>query len=141
MEIRNPGSIRPWQHVLEPISGYLLLAEKLYCEPEKFTGAWNFGPDDSDCRTVEWIVKEMLLIWGEGNSWRLQKGVHPHEASYLKIDNTKAKTALGWVPKLSLRESLVQIIDWHKNFVLGDDISEICEQQVNYYASLVMKKN
>ena len=140
LEIRNPRSVRPWQHVLEPISGYLLLAEKLYYEPKIFSGAWNFGPDDIDCRSVEWIVNQMIELWGGKNSWRRQNGKHPHEASFLKVDNTKARMELGWRPQYSLCQSLIHIVDWHKQFMLDESIFQICEQQITDYSSSIIPK-
>lgn len=135
VEIRNPQSVRPWQHVLEPLRGYLLLAEKLYLEPEKYVGSWNFGPNQEDCRTVEWIVNEMLTIWGENAGWQLQVGEHPHEALYLRVDNTKARHSLGWQPEISLRDSLIGIIDWYKKYYAGDDVQQLCGTQIDRYVS------
>ena len=98
--IRNPQSIRPWQHVLEPLSGYLILAQKLYEKGTPYAEAWNFGPDDQDAKTVEWIVKEMCTKWGEDASYEIDKGKHPHEAHYLKLDCSKAKSETPLVPEM-----------------------------------------
>jgi CDP-glucose 4,6-dehydratase len=99
VNIRNPHAIRPWQHVLEPLSGYLLLAQKLYEEGEAFCEGWNFGPDDEDAKPVSWIVDFLTKAWGENASWKLDDVDHPHEAHYLKLDCSKVKARLDWHPR------------------------------------------
>ena len=99
--IRNPHATRPWQHVLEPLSGYLTLAERLYNEGDAYAEGWNFGPVEDDARPVQWIVERMTQDWGQGASWQMDKGPHPHEAGYLKLDISKAKARLGWHPRWS----------------------------------------
>jgi CDP-glucose 4,6-dehydratase len=112
VHIRNPHAIRPWQHVLEPLRGYLSLAEKLYEQGPDFAEAWNFGPNDEDAKPVAWIVEQMAQIWGEGTTWQIDAGQHPHEASYLKLDISKARSRLNWHPVLNLKQALELITDW-----------------------------
>jgi CDP-glucose 4,6-dehydratase len=115
VRIRNPNSIRPWQHVLEPLSGYLMLAERLYAdEGRNFVSAWNFGPADEDARPVSWIVRSMCELWGDGASSTIDDGPHPHEAAFLKLDCSKSHVSLGWHPVWDLRRTLESIVAWHK---------------------------
>ena len=134
--IRNPHAIRPWQHVLEPLSGYLLLAQKLYDKGAAYAEAWNFGPDDEDDRPVQWIVERMIQHWGEDASWQLDQGSHPHEAKYLKLDCSKAKNRLGWAPRWSLDEGLKNIVDWHRSRVQGQDIRKVSVQQIESFSKV-----
>ena len=117
---RNLHSIRPWQHVLEPVSGYLLLAQKLYEEGVAYAEGWNFGPDDEDVKPVQWIVERIIQQCSNGASWELDQGNNPHEAHYLKLDCSKAKKHLGWYPKLKLIDALENTVAWHQAY-LGDD--------------------
>lgn len=133
VNIRNPHAIRPWQHVLEPLSGYLLLAEKLYEEGAEYAEAWNFGPNDEDARPVQWIVERLTKSWGEGASWTLDGGDHPHEAHYLKLDCSKAKVRLGWHPRWHLESALGAIIDWHRAFRDEKDMRELTLRQISTY--------
>lgn len=133
VEIRNPVSIRPWQHVLEPLSGYLLLAERLYTEGAVWAEAWNFGPRDEDSKPVQWIVEHLCSDWGEGASWTQQPGAHPHEANYLKLDISKACNRLAWAPRWDLDEALARIIDWHRAWRDGADMRAICLGQISDY--------
>ena len=133
VSIRNPDSIRPWQHVLEPLSGYLLLAQKLYEEGSAFGEGWNFGPNDDDAKPVQWILDNLTKTWGDGASWKLDGGDHPHEAHYLKLDCSKAKMRLNWQPRWSLDKAIDQICVWHKAHLAGADIRAMCLQQINQY--------
>ncbi|RUM92010.1 MAG: CDP-glucose 4,6-dehydratase [Thiothrix sp.] len=128
--IRAPHSIRPWQHVLEPLSGYMLLAERLWNEKEAFSEAWNFGPNDEDAQPVEWIVDHLTQSWGEGARWELDKEVNPHEAQYLKLDISKVKTVLGYEPRLNLATTLDWVTEWYKAYHKGDDMRQITRQQI-----------
>ncbi|MDO8264253.1 MAG: CDP-glucose 4,6-dehydratase [Gallionella sp.] len=131
--IRNPHAIRPWQHVLEPLSGYLLLAEKLYTEGATYAEGWNFGPNDEDAKPVQWIVERLTKAWGEGSSWVQDGGEHPHEAHYLKLDCSKAKTRLDWHPRWRLDETLGKIVDWQKNYQQGADMKSVTLKQIDIY--------
>ena len=131
--IRNPRAIRPWQHVLEPLSGYLVLAQKLYGQGEAFSGGWNFGPVESDARPVEWIVQRMCAAWGNGAAYKLDGGVHPHEAHYLKLDCSKARGELDWQPKWDLGTAIGKIIDWTLAYKDNRDMREVCVAQIQDY--------
>lgn len=133
VSIRNPDSIRPWQHVLEPLSGYLLLAQKLYEEGAGFADGWNFGPNDDDAKPVKWILDYLTKAWGDGASWKLDGGDHPHEAHYLKLDCSKAKLGLQWQPRWSLAEAIEQICNWHKEHLSGGDMQLMCLKQIKQY--------
>ncbi len=131
--VRNPNSIRPWQHVLEPLSGYLVLAEKLYLYGDQFSGGWNFGPNDEDCKSVRWILDEMVHLWGDNVGWCLDNNDNPHESTFLKLDCSKAKRLLKWEPKLNLEQTLSSIVEWHKVFSFGGNIKEQCIKEINEY--------
>jgi CDP-glucose 4,6-dehydratase len=131
--VRNPQAIRPWQHVLEPLSGYLLLAQKLYDEGLSYAEGWNFGPRDEDARPVQWIVERLTQQWGEGASWELDGGDHPHEANYLKLDCSKAKACLGWQPRWAVAQALELVIAWHKAHKRGEDMRKFSLSQIAAY--------
>lgn len=131
--IRNPNSIRPWQHVLEPLSGYMTLAERLWHEPQSFSDAWNFGPNDDDAKPVGWIVEAMARKWGGEAKWRFDEGPHPHEAHYLKLDISKARQVMGWSPRWSLDQALDKVIEWHQAWLQKQDIREVCLNQIDQY--------
>ncbi|GGI46222.1 CDP-glucose 4,6-dehydratase [Paenibacillus marchantiophytorum] len=134
--IRNPNSIRPWQHVLEPLSGYLLLAQNLYNYGEKYAEAWNFGPEDEDAKSVKWIVEKICSMWGNEATYVIDKGYHPHEAQYLKLDCSKAKMQLEWKPRWSLEEALSKIIEWTHSYRENGSIMDICINQINSYCKV-----
>jgi CDP-glucose 4,6-dehydratase len=131
--IRNPQAIRPWQHVLEPSSGYLLLAERLWREGAKYVEAWNFGPDDSDAKPVQWIVERVAEAWGRPEGWRLDKGDHPHETTSLKLDCSKAKEKLGWRPRWSLDRALDAVSEWYRAYQAEKDVTQVMLQQITQY--------
>jgi len=133
LKIRSPYSIRPWQHVLEPLTGYLKLAERLYTEGPRFADAWNFGPDDADSKNVEWIANKFLDIWGEGFIYTIDKSPQPHEANYLKLDCSKAKTELAWHPKWDIVTALESIVSWYKAYFNGSNTREQTEMQISKY--------
>jgi len=131
--IRNPHATRPWQHVLEPLSGYLMLAERLYDDGQAFAEGWNFGPHEEDARPVQWIVENLVESWGCGASWVLYGGEHPHEANYLKLDISKAKNELAWQPRWNLAKALAQITDWHHHWHDKHDVMSKCLQQIQEF--------
>jgi CDP-glucose 4,6-dehydratase len=133
--IRNPHAIRPWQHVLEPLSGYLLLAERLYKHGQADAEGWNFGPRDEDARSVQWIVEHLCETWGNNASWSLQPGDHPHEANYLKLDISKAHQRLQWAPRWTLATALTCITTWHKAWLTGHDMRTYSLKQIADYQS------
>ncbi len=134
--IRNPLSIRPWQHVLEPLSGYLILAEHLYNEGQIFAEAWNFGPKEEDSRSVQWVVEHMVQSWGNNSSWHLDAGLHPHEANYLKLDISKAKERLNWQPRWGLATAISKVVDWHQQWVAKANVHAYCIRQINDFENI-----
>jgi CDP-glucose 4,6-dehydratase len=132
LNIRSPESIRPWQHVLEPISGYLRLAEYLFSNVNKFAEGWNFGPNDEDSRSVTWIV-ERLAEMRPDIKWQCDKSKQPHEANYLKLDSSKAKNQLNWQTKWRLQTALEKTMEWHQKWKSNDDMREASLQQIKDY--------
>jgi len=131
--IRNPHAIRPWQHVLEPLSGYMLLAERLYEIGADYAEAWNFGPEDHDAQPVNWIIDQLKLEWGGSACWNIDPGIHPHEAHYLKLDCSKAKNRLGWYPTWNLSQSLEKIVEWHKLMQQGANMKSVTLDQISAF--------
>jgi len=131
--VRNPMSTRPWQHVLEPLSGYLVLAQHLFDEGSSYAEGWNFGPKDEDCKPVSWILDTMVDIWGNGAKWELDKNNNPHEAGFLKLDCSKAAIHLNWSPKWNLENTLESIINWHQNYLSQKNIQEQCLFEITKY--------
>ncbi|OTP67752.1 CDP-glucose 4,6-dehydratase [Caballeronia sordidicola] len=136
VNIRNPHAIRPWQHVLEPLSGYLMLAEKLYTDGPRFADAWNFGPNDSDAQPVQAIVERLTSQWGDGAQWRLDGGNHPHEATFLKLDCSKAHARLGWRPRWDLNHTLETIVAWYKSAARDEDLKTVTLAQIDEYTQI-----
>jgi len=135
VKIRSPYAIRPWEHVLEPLTGYLMLAQALYEKGAPFAQAWNFGPDDSDARNVEWITKTICELWGDNARYSVDTNPQPHEANYLKLDCSKAKAELGWYPKWNIHKTLESIVEWNKALISGEDAREITERQIEEFLS------
>ncbi|AUS95092.1 CDP-glucose 4,6-dehydratase [Clostridium thermosuccinogenes] len=131
--VRNPNSVRPWQHVLEPLSGYLILAQKLFEQGPEYSGAWNFGPEFPDARPVSWIVSELCRLWGKNATFRIDKSKQPHEANYLRLDCSKAKQMLGWSPRWDIETALKKVVDWTLEYKDGLDPRESCIRQINEY--------
>jgi len=131
--IRNPHSTRPWQHVLEPLAGYLTLAQRLWDGGAAFAEGWNLGPRDEDARPVQWIVEQLVDQWGRGARWQLDGGTHPHEANYLKLDISKARARLGWHPTWRLAGALQHIVTWHQAWLDRQDVRALCLQQIAQY--------
>jgi CDP-glucose 4,6-dehydratase len=133
--VRSPKAIRPWQHVLEPLSAYLLLAERLVTAGAEYAEAWNFGPNDEDTRPVEWIAREVTQRWGGNAGYRIaQSAASLHEAYYLKLDCSKARNRLGWQPRWSLSDALDRIIDWHKAMTAGQNMRDVTLRQIRAFA-------
>jgi CDP-glucose 4,6-dehydratase len=131
--VRNPMATRPWQHVLEPLSGYLVLAEHLFTEGKSYAEAWNFGPKDEDCKPVSWILDRMVANWNDRATWELDKNNNPHEAGYLKLDCSKAASKLNWQPNWNLDFTLGKIINWHQSFLNGSNIQDECLNEIAEY--------
>jgi len=131
--IRNPEAVRPWQHVLEPLAGYLTLAERLVVDGPKFAEAWNFGPADSDARPVSYLVSELARLWGGTASWHSISQEKLYEAHLLRLDSAKAHGELGWSPRWSLDEALVRTIEWYKIFYSGQDIRGCSLSQIQEF--------
>jgi len=131
--IRNPHATRPWQHVLEPLSGYLVLAQKLFEDGQGHAEAWNFGPRDEDAQPVRQIVERMVAAWGDGARWQLDGGQHPHEAQGLKLDISKARARMGWRPSWPLAHALGRIITWHQAWLAREDVRQLCLKQIHEY--------
>ena len=136
VSIRNPRSTRPWQHVLEPLSGYILLAEKLYDHGPDFAEAFNFGPAERDVVPVEWLVEQLIQTWGVKASWHLDGSAHFHEAHALKLDSSKARTMLGWRPRWSLEQAVSAIVTWHQAYnenASSAEMRALCLRQIEEY--------
>jgi CDP-glucose 4,6-dehydratase len=131
--IRHPGAIRPWQFVLEPLRGYLLLAERLSSDGAAFASGWNFGPVDSDARPVEWIADRLAGQWGGPASWVRDQAAHLPEASLLRLDASKAASELGWQPSLPLADALDWIVEWYRAWNRGDDVDALTRDQLARY--------
>lgn len=131
--IRNPQAIRPWQHVLEPLNGYLLLAQKLYEVGTAYAEGWNFGPNDADAKSVQWIVDRVTQQWGDGACWQSDDAEHPHEANHLKLDCSKAKTLLDWQPRWSLARTLEMVVAWQRAYVAQQDMREVTLDQIREF--------
>lgn len=135
LKLRNPNSTRPWQHVLEPLSGYLMLIEKLYDNYHIFSGAWNFGPNDQKEKTVEEIVKFISANW-ENSKWEIDNSLYnPYEANLLKLDISKAINLLNWRPKWTLDETLHRTINWQKSWMNNLNMHEVCINEINDYTN------
>jgi len=132
--IRHPGAVRPWQHVLEPLSGYLLLAQRLFADGATFAEGWNFGPADADAQPVAWIAERMAQCWADGAQFRIEPdAAAPHEAHYLKLDCSKARTHLAWTPRWPLARALDEVVSWHRSFMAGSDMRQVCTEQISRF--------
>ena len=135
-QIRNTRSIRPWQFVLEPLFGYLILAQRMWEEGKEFSEPWNFGPDETDCKSVKWILEKISKEWNDGFSWKEDTKDNPHEAEMLKLDCTKAKKRLGWKTKLDVTETIEWTVNWYKEYFKNSDMKEYTENQIDKFVSL-----
>lgn len=131
--LRNPNALRPWQHVLEPLSGYLLLIEKLWQGKTGLTGAWNFGPSEDDAQPVKAVVQRFLELWGSSNPWVLDGHQHPNETRVLRLDCSKARRELAWRPHWRLEQALAATVEWYKAFLAGRDVRQLTIEQLNAY--------
>lgn len=132
LRLRSPTAVRPWQHVLDALKGYLLLAERLYQSGE-FAEAWNFGPADADARPVAWIASRMCELWGADTSWAADTRAAPHEANLLRLDASKARSRLNWTPRLGLESALAWTVEWHRAHIAGNDMRVCSNAQIDRY--------
>ena len=130
LRIRNPNSVRPWQHALDPVLGYLTLVERL-ADDQRFVGGWNFGPDAASEVSVGTVVDHLITLWGDGAQWTADPGPHPHEAAYLRLDCAKARSELGWRPRLDLAQGLRRTVDWYKALRDGRDLRKFSLDQLD----------
>src|SRR5450830_1847575 len=133
--LRQPGAIRPWQHVLEPLSGYLALAQRLHEQGMAWAEGWNFGPHESDARTVGWVVQELARRWGPDARWQTETQAQPHEAHTLKLDCSKAHSRLGWQPRWRADTALQHTLDWHRAWQAGADMRQLSLDQITEFES------
>lgn len=131
--IRFPAAIRPWQHVLEPLAGYLRLAEKLATDPKKFSRAWNFGPNSEDALPVGSLADKLAKAWGGDASWHAQAGEHPHETGRLLLDSSRAQTVLGWKPRWRINDAIAATVAWHKDYLSDKNLWEASQAQIADY--------
>jgi CDP-glucose 4,6-dehydratase len=131
--VRSPDAIRPWQHVLEPLSGYLLLAQNLYEDGRHFDEAWNFGPTFDDAQSVRSIVDRLVRLWGNEASWQMDVTRNSHETTHLKLDISKTQSRLGWHPRWDLDVALQKIIKWHRTWLDDGDVRLMCLDQINEF--------
>lgn len=133
--IRNPTAIRPWQHVLNPLSGYLVVAQELFREPTTAASGWNFGPAQDDAKPVSWIADRLSELWPDELAWEIDPGPHPHEAQFLSLDSTKAREQLGWRPRWALQRTLESIVEWHLGLRDGADPRALTLEQIRLFSA------
>jgi CDP-glucose 4,6-dehydratase len=139
--IRNPQATRPWQHVLEPLAGYLRLARLLADDGARYSGAWNFGPGEQDARTVEWMVTRLLRKWREPVPYTVRRDPQHHEARYLKLDCAKARSELGWRPVWNADQALDRIVEWYEAYENQADMQAVCFDQIAQYSRALEEAN
>jgi CDP-glucose 4,6-dehydratase len=138
--IRNPRAVRPWQHALDPLHGYLLLCEKLYEEGGSYAEGWNFGPREEDARTVGYVVERLSELWASDDNsaaWAIDKNEHPHEAHYLKLDCSKARAGLQWRPRWNLDKTLSETVNWYRAYAGGEDMHRFSLEQIRAFQNSV----
>lgn len=133
IELRNPNAVRPWQHVLEPLNGYMILAEKLYTEGVQYNGAYNFGPDEKECIPVIELVERFVKVYGSNSKIMVPDKPQPHEANFLKLDCSKAKSVLGWKPKWEITDVVEMTAGWYKDFYSQGKAIEYVEKNITLY--------
>jgi CDP-glucose 4,6-dehydratase len=133
VQLRNPDAVRPWQHVLNPLAGYLLLAEALHADPAAFGSGWNFGPDPGDELPVRALVDRIAELWGAPIEVAVQPGEHPPEAATLRLVSSKAQERLGWRPAWDLDDGLRAIVEWARGMQAGDDLRALTLAQIERY--------
>jgi CDP-glucose 4,6-dehydratase len=136
VQIRYPNAVRPWQHVLDPLAGYLMLAQRLYEDGPPYAQAWNFGPAQQDAQAVKYLVEQMAALWGQGARYEVLDQAVAHEAHTLRLDTTKAQLQLGWQPRIPLSRALNMTLDWVRQTQSGAQASELCQQQIQSYSSI-----
>ena len=138
--LRNPQAIRPWQHVLEPLSGYLTLAERLYEDGPSYGEGWNFGPFDSGIKPVSWVVNQLVSLWGSNITWKQDEAYQPHEDRYLMLDCAKARHRLKWEPALDITTALRWTVEWMKALEAGSDMRRVSESQIGRFTELAQNQ-
>jgi CDP-glucose 4,6-dehydratase len=131
-QVRNPNSIRPWQHVVNPLSGYLVLSQAIWESP-RHAGGWNFGPPDEEARPVGWLIERLASLWPERVRWAVDDGPHPHEANYLKLDSSRARSRLGWRPLVALDLALAETAAWYRELEAGAEMREVTLRQLELF--------
>ena len=132
--VRSPNAVRPWQHVLEPLAGYILLSERCWTDGAGFGEGWNFGPEQ-ELLPVSWIADRLAALWGDGARWHLDHDKHPHEAAYLYLDITKAKTLLGYQPRWNIDAALSRTVEWFRSFGEGKDMAAVTLTQIAAFSA------
>jgi CDP-glucose 4,6-dehydratase len=133
LRVRSPDAVRPWQHVLDPLNGYLTLAERLWDDASSYSGAWNFGPADEENKPVSWVVEELVRRWGNGAKWKVDRAQQPHEAGVLRLDCSKARAQLKWRPAVDLATALDSVIEWHRRHAGGENARKLTEEQITRF--------
>jgi len=133
VRIRSPRAVRPWQHVMNPLSGYLRLAEEL-CRTDEAARAWNFGPREEDARPVSWILERLVALWGDALRWELDEAANPHEAAHLALDSSLAERGLGWRPGWDLEQALERVVEWHRAQLAGEHMRRVSLEQIQQFA-------
>jgi CDP-glucose 4,6-dehydratase len=135
VRVRNPDAVRPWQHVLNPLSGYLLLAQELD-RGDRIDEGWNFGPDPGDARPVRWIADRLTQLWPGELRWELDQSDNPPEAGFLSLDSSKARARLGWSPAWDLDDALTRVVEWHEAYRRGEDMRQVSLAQIEQFAQV-----
>lgn len=133
LRVRHTDAVRPWQHVLEPLAGYLSLCEKLWHEPRRYAEPWNFGSNEEEARPVSYLAQALVEQWGDNAVWEPDAGTHPHETHHLKLDAKKARARLGWQPCWSLDQALTETVAWYKAWQAGQDMRAFTLEQIDAY--------